>query len=165
MDYLNELAAQSRQSPALKRGSTEETAAIARFKLFFADFSPQKIDILLDQTYATDAWFNDTLKTIRGRDQMRSYLRHSAEAVESCVVEVKEILSNETGDYYIRWLMTIRFKRFKKGQDTQTIGISHLRFNSDGLVCFHQDYWDSTAGIFEHIPVLGWMIGKIKARL
>ena len=165
MDYLNELAAQSRQSPALKRGSTEEAAAIARFKLFFADFSPQKIDVLLDQTYAKDAWFNDTLKTIRGRDQMRSYLKHGAEAVESCVVEVLETLSNETGDYYIRWLMTIRFKRFKKGQDTQTIGISHVRFNNDGLVCFHQDYWDSTAGIFEHIPVLGWMIGKIKARL
>ena len=98
-------------------------------------------------------------------DQMRSYLKHSAEAVESCVVEVKETLSNETGDYYLRWVMTIRFKRFKKGQDTQTIGISHVRFNPDGLVCFHQDYWDSTAGIFEHIPVLGWMIGKIKARL
>ena len=165
MDYLTELAAQSRQSPALKRGSTEEAAAIARFKLFFADFSPQKIDVLLDLTYANDAWFNDTLKTIRGREQMRSYLKHSAEAVESCVVEVKETLSNDTGDYYIRWVMTIRFKRFKKGQDTQTIGISHVRFNSDGLVCFHQDYWDSTAGIFEHIPLLGWMIGKIKARL
>ena len=165
MDYLNELAAQSRQSPALKRGSTDEAAAIARFKLFFADFSPKKIDVLLDQTYAADAWFNDTLKTIRGRDPMRSYLKHSAEAVESCIVEVKETLSNETGDYYLRWVMTIRFKRFKKGQDTQTIGISHVRFNPDGLVCFHQDYWDSTADIFEHIPVLGWMIGKIKARL
>lgn len=165
MDYLTELAAQSRQSPALIRGSAEEAAALARFQLFFADFSPQKIDVLLDKTYAKDAWFNDTLKTIRGRDQMHPYLKHSAEAVESCVVEIKETLSNETGDYYIRWVMTIRFKRFKKGQDTQTIGMSHLRFNSDGLVCFHQDYWDSTAGIFEHIPVLGWMIGKIKARL
>lgn len=165
MDYLTELAVQSQQRPALSRGSADEAAALARFQLFFADFSPKKIDVLLDKTYAQDAWFNDTLKTIRGRDQMRSYLKHSAEAVESCVVDVKETLCNEQGDYFVRWVMTIRFKRFKKGQDTQTIGMSHLRFNGDGLVCFHQDYWDSTAGIFEHIPVLGWMIGKIKARL
>jgi hypothetical protein len=165
MDYLTELAAQTKLGPALKRASSEETAAIARFQKFFADFSPQKIDVLLDQTYASDAWFNDTLKTIRGRDEMRGYLKHGAEAVESCVVEVKETLSNESGDYFIRWVMTIRFKRFKKGIDTQTIGMSHVRFNSAGLVCFHQDYWDATAGIFEHIPVLGWMIGKIKARL
>jgi SnoaL-like domain len=165
MEYLQELATQSRAGAVLKRGSTEETAAIDRFKRFFADFSPQKIAVLLEQTYAKDAWFNDTLKTIRGRAAMADYLRHSAEAVQSCVVEVKETLSNDQGDYYIRWLMTIRFKRFKKGQDTQTIGISHVRFNAEGLVCFHQDYWDSTAGIFEHVPVLGWMIGKIKARL
>ena len=165
MEYLTELAKQQQRAAPFARGSAGESAALARFQRFFADFSPQKIAVLLDQTYSEDAWFNDTLKTIRGRDQMRSYLKHSAEAVESCVVEVKETLSNETGDYYIRWVMTIRFKRFKKGQDTQTIGISHVRFNNEGLVCFHQDYWDSTAGIFEHIPVLGWMIGKIKARL
>jgi hypothetical protein len=165
LDYLTELAAQSKSAPALARGSAEETTALARFQTFFADFSPQKIDVLLDSTYSENAWFNDTLKTIRGREAMRGYLRHSAEAVQSCVVDVKESLCNNTGDYFVRWVMTIRFKRFKKGQDTTTIGMSHLRFNSEGKVCFHQDYWDSTAGIFEHVPVLGWMIGKIKARL
>lgn len=165
MEYLTELAKQQQRGAPFLRGSSEESAALARFQRFFADFSPQKIAVLLDQTYSDDAWFNDTLKTIRGREAMRHYLAESAEAVQSCVVEVKEVLSNDQGDYYIRWLMTIRFKRFKKGQDTQTIGISHVRFNPEGKVCFHQDYWDSTAGIFEHIPLLGWMIRKIKARL
>lgn len=165
MEYLTELAKQQQQPAPFARGSAEETAALARFQRFFADFSPQKIAVLLDQTYSDDAWFNDTLKTIRGREAMRHYLADSAQAVQSCVVEVKEVLSNERGDYFIRWLMTIRFKRFKKGQDTQTIGMSHVRFNAEGKVCFHQDYWDSTAGIFEHIPFVGWMIRKIKARL
>lgn len=165
MEYLTELAKQQQHPAPFARGSAEETAALARFQRFFADFSPQKIAVLLDQTYSDDAWFNDTLKTIRGREAMRHYLADSAQAVQSCVVEVKEVLSNERGDYFIRWLMTIRFKRFKKGQDTQTIGMSHVRFNAEGKVCFHQDYWDSTAGIFEHIPFVGWMIRKIKARL
>lgn len=165
MEYLTELAKQRKQSLAFKVGSPEEKAAIARFQRFFADFSPNKIASLLEQTYSSDVWFNDTLKTIRGTAQLREYLRHSAEAVESCTVEVHETLNNNLGDYYVRWTMSIRFKKFKRGQTTQTIGISHLRFNEQGLVCLHQDYWDSTAGIFEHIPVLGWMIGKIKARL
>ena len=59
----------------------------------------------------------------------------------------------------------IRFKRFKSNQDTQTIGMSHLRFNREGLVQLHQDYWDSTAGLFEHIPLLGAAIGMIKRRV
>jgi hypothetical protein len=165
MEYLKELSNQQKAGAVFAPGSDEEKAALARFAKFFADFSPAKIDVLLDQTYANNVWFNDTLKTIQGIEAMRTYLRHSAEAVEACTVEVKEHLHNDRGDYYVRWMMMIRFKRFKKGQDTKTIGISHLRFDRDGKVCFHQDYWDSTAGIFEHIPVLGWMIGKIKARL
>jgi hypothetical protein len=164
MEYLEQLERLKRNGAATMDAAAE-IAALARFTRFFADFSPNKISVLLDQTYAKDVWFNDTLKTIVGRDALRVYLGHSAEAVQSCVVEVKETLKNAEGDYFVRWVMTIRFKKFKKGQDTQTIGISHLRFDADGLVCFHQDYWDSTAGIFEHIPVLGWAIRKIKARL
>lgn len=165
MEYLTELAKQRKQPLAFKVGSPQETAAIERFQRFFADFSPNKIASLLEQTYSSDVWFNDTLKTIRGTAQLREYLRHSAEAVESCTVEVHETLNNNLGDYYVRWTMSIRFKKFKRGQTTQTIGISHLRFNEQGLVCLHQDYWDSTAGIFEHIPVIGWLIAKVKARV
>jgi hypothetical protein len=165
LNYHEKLAQLHAVSGAAGLSGADEAEALARFARFFADFSPNKIGVLLDQTYAQDAWFNDTLKTIEGREALRTYLRHSAEAVESCTVEVKEHLQNARGDYFVRWVMKIRFKKFKKGQDTETIGMSHLRFNQAGLVCFHQDYWDATAGIFEHIPVLGWMIAKIKARL
>ncbi len=164
MTYLTTLARLQTAGTAPK-DAVAETAAIARFTRFFSDFSPDKIAVLLDETYAKDVWFNDTIKTIEGVDVLRTYLKHSAEAVEACRVEVKETLKNDKGDFFVRWVMTIRFKKFKKGVDTQTIGMSHLRFNQAGLVCFHQDYWDSTAGIFEHIPVLGWAIKKIKARL
>ncbi len=165
MEYQQKLAALHKSPSHLVSGSPDEAQALARFQRFFSDFSPNKIQQLLNDTYSEDVWFNDTLKTVEGREPLRGYLQHGADAVESCVVEIKETLNNNRGDYFVRWVMTIRFKRFKKGQDTQTIGMSHLRFNSAGLVCFHQDYWDSTAGIFEHVPVLGWMIRKIKSRL
>ena len=82
MEYLDVLERCKRELPrAFERGSAEEKAALARFGKFFADFSPNKIEGLLDQTYAPDIWFNDTLKTIQGRDSLRQYLKHSAEAV------------------------------------------------------------------------------------
>jgi len=40
-----------------------------------------------------------------------------------------------------------------------------LRFNADGLVVYHQDYWNATDGIFRHIPILGTMINTIIKRL
>lgn len=166
MEYLNVLERCKRDLPqAFARGSEAEKTALARFSRFFADFSPNKIENLLDQTYAPDIWFNDTLKTVCGRDTLREYLKHSAEAVQSCRVELLDTLSNDQGDYFVRWTMVIRFRRFKPKQDTQTIGVSHLRFNREGLVTLHQDYWDSTAGLFEHIPLLGAGIRAIKRRV
>lgn len=166
MEYLDVLERCRRQLPlAFERGSVAESDALARFARFFSDFSPDKVERLVDQTYAADVWFNDTLKTLHGRDALRSYLKHSAQAVQSCRVEILDTLSNDRGDYYVRWTMVIRFKRFKPGEDTQTIGMSHLRFDRDGLVRLHQDYWDSSAGLFEHIPLLGAAIRAIKRRV
>ena len=51
------------------------------------------------------------------------------------------------------------------GETVRSIGMSHIRFNSAGLVILHQDYWDSGGNLFEHIPVVGWLIRRIKARL
>ena len=166
MEYLTVLARLKRELPvAFARGSKEEAAALANFGRFFSDFSPAKVDKLVDLTYAQDVWFNDTLKTVQGRDTLRGYLRHSAEAVQSCRVEILDTLSNDQGDYFVRWTMVIRFKRFKPKEETQTIGMSHLRLDNGGLVTLHQDYWDSTAGIFEHVPLLGSAIRAIKRRV
>lgn len=146
-------------------GSPEESAAIENFRHFFSSFAPDRIDQLLEKTYAPDVYFNDTLKTLRGLHDLAHYLKESAEAVQECRVEVLDVVRTDQGDHYFRWKMMIRFKRFKKNRDTWTVGMSHLRFNSQGLVVYHQDYWNATDGIFRHIPVLGNMINAVINRL
>jgi len=146
-------------------GSADETAAIANFKTFFSSFAADRIEKLLPATYASDIYFNDTLKTIRGVEDLAHYLKESADAVDACHVEVIEVTRTQHGDHYFRWKMMIRFKRFKKGRDTWTVGMSHLRFNAQGLVVYHQDYWNATDGIFRHIPILGNMINAVIKRL
>lgn len=164
--YTDVLATLRRELPEpFPEGSAAEAAAIARFRQFFSDFSPNKVDALLDPTYAEDIWFNDTLKTVEGRAALKHYLRDSASAVDACKVEIHEVIRSPQADYWFRWSMMIRFKRFKRGVDTHSIGMSHLRFDRDGRVRLHQDYWDSTQGLFQHIPVLSTLIGLIKRRL
>jgi hypothetical protein len=110
-------------------------------------------------------YFNDTLKAVRGIDALRHYLAESAEAVEDCRVQIHESTRTAHGEYLVRWSMMIRFKRFKRGQDTWTVGMSHLRFDGDGRVVYQQDYWNAADGLFQHVPVLGWAIAAIKRRL
>lgn len=53
----------------------------------------------------------------------------------------------------------------KRGQTQSSTGISHLRFERDGHVVMRHDYWDSADGLYEKVPLLGWAIKTIKARL
>lgn len=165
METLDELQARRRDHRPPAEGSEAEAAAIARFLGFFSNFSPDRIAKLLPGTYAEDVYFNDTLKSVRGLGELRHYLAESAAAVEDCRVEVLDVTRTSEGEHLLRWRMLIRFRRFKRGQDTWTVGMSHLRFDAEGRVVYHQDYWNAADGIYRHLPVLGWMIAAIQRRL
>ncbi len=158
-------AARSAHPQAPESGSPAEQQALERFGTFFSSFAPDRIERLLDATYSPDVYFNDTLKTVRGSKALAHYLQESAAAVESCRVNIEDTTRTADGDYLVRWKMMIRFKRFRRGVDTWTVGMSHLRFDSAGRVAYHQDYWNAADGLYEHIPVLGGLIRAIKRRL
>lgn len=166
METLSELERLRALHPAqLTAGSTEEADALARFAAFFESFAGDRIERLLPATYAEDVYFNDTLKAVRGRAALAHYLRDSADAVDDCRVQVLSNTRTAEGEYVVRWRMGIRFKRFRRGVDTATVGMSHLRFNGQGLVVYHQDYWNAADGLYEHIPLLGSLIRLVKRRL
>lgn len=166
METLSELERLRTRHPAtFAVGSAEEVEALARFAAFFQSFASDRIERLLPVTYAEDVYFNDTLKSIRGLPTLAHYLRDSADAVEDCRVQVLSNTRTAEGEYLLRWRMSIRFKRFRRGVETETVGLSHLRFNAHGLVVYHQDYWNAADGLYEHIPLLGSLIRLIKRRL
>ena len=162
-EALEQLRREQAEVPA--PGSPAEQQALARFAEFFSSFSPDRVERLLPQTYAENVYFNDTLKSIRGRKALAHYLAESAAAVDDCRVEIVSSSPVQAGEFFLRWKMMIRFKRFRRGVETWSIGASHLRFDADGRVTYHQDYWNAADGLFQHVPVLGWMIRAIKRRL
>jgi len=144
--------------------SAAQNEAVERFKSFFGDLNEDRVKKNIRSVYAPEAWFNDTLKSIRGVDALEHYLVDTARAVESCKVDVDEVVASPNG-VYVRWRMHIRFKKFRRGETHSSIGVTLLRFDKDGLVAYHQDYWDSGANLFEKIPVIGAGIRAVKRRL
>ena len=166
METLEQLDAIRRRHPApAPAESPAEREALAAFGSFFSSFAPDRVERLLARTYADDVYFNDTLKSLHGIEALGHYLRESAAAVADCRVNILEITRSEHDEHLIRWIMMIRFKRFKRGVDTWTVGMSHLRFNAEGRVVYHQDYWNAAEGLYRHIPLLGGAIAAIQRRL
>ena len=149
---------------SLEPGSEKERLAIERFEGLLGDFKALDFVPRIRHVYAEDVYFNDTLKTIRGVDELETYLADSADAVEVGTVEfLDRAVAN--GNHYFRWEMRLRFKKLRRGVLTRSLGVSHIRFDAEGRVALHQDFWDSASGLFEHVPVVGGLIRTIKKRL
>jgi ketosteroid isomerase-like protein len=155
-----ELASQ----PNVEPGSEIEQQGINRLKSFLGNWSPATIRLETARVYAPNAYLNDTLKTLRGADAIRDYFLETVENAESLTVQFEDVTRAGDGFYYFRWVMDVRMKRIAKGEIIRTPGITLVRFDAQGRVLIHQDYWDSAAGLWEHVPGLGRGIRTIKAR-
>lgn len=146
------------------KGSTEEKAAIARFENFLAHLDEKTAREETEKVYAPNAFLNDTLKSLHGSPAIRDYFIRTAEGLDGMTVVFDDVaVSGE--NYYFRWTMDTRMKHLAKGQTIRTIGVTLVRFDQEGRVVLHQDFWDSAQGVWDHVPVLGSVIRWIQSRL
>jgi SnoaL-like domain len=159
------ILAEKTSEPTVVPGSETERAAIDRLKRFLGEWGVESLRTSTLQVYAPDAWLNDTLKTVRGATNIQSYFLSTAQNTESLTVQFDDVTRSGDGLYYFRWVMDNRLKSVAKGETLRTLGITVIRFDAQGRVLIHQDYWDSAAGLFDHIPLVGYGVRAVKARL
>jgi hypothetical protein len=155
-NYYKELAATDPAKSALvKPGSAEEKAGIENFKAYYKVFAEDIIRRDTKTLYAKEAFFKDGYKELKGVEAIETYFIATTKAVVSCTFDITEVIIHE-GNYYFRWVMKLTIKR-DKDNPIEQVGMSHVRFASDGKVIFHTDYWD-TSVVFERAPVIGSII-------
>lgn len=162
-NYIQVLASTDPQRiETLRHGSEEEKKAIERFKEFYKIFSADIIRKSINDVYATNAYFRDGFREVQGVENLEKYFLSSTETFHECTFDIQDVASHE-GNYYYRWVMNLVLKRNKEDK-LQAVGMSHVRYDKNGKILFHQDYWD-TGVIFEKIPVLGPVITWIRNRI
>ncbi len=113
--------------------------------------------------YAEELYFNDTLGTARTIEELLRHLEGVADNSVSLEVTVQDVVTSKAGTY-LRWHMVSRFSVLGSPKESRTIGISLLRFGDGGRIVFQQDYWDSTEGFYQHVPILGSVLRAIGRR-
>lgn len=144
--------------------TARDRAAIANFILAMSDLKHPDARIRLENAYAETLYFNDTVHTFRTRDDVIAYMLKTADGVESIIVDIDDVAVKDN-DYYLRWVMTMRFTVSGKTVDSKSIGMTHVRTDESGRVVIHQDYWDGVEGLYQHIPIVGYFIGKVQTRM
>lgn len=161
-DHAAPVLAVESEVPGVVLDAKGEKDAIARFNAYFADITEQSIRSQIDAFYAPDVRFNDTLKSLRGREAVKEYflkIPQHAEFVRSRVLDHSRSGSN----YYVRWILDVRYKGSK--ETVRTMGMTLLKYDDSGRVVLHQDFWDPAAGFYEHLPALGGAVRWIKSKI
>ena len=146
-------------------GSPADPATLKRFGEFLSGIGdPAFVRTNTSKVYAADAYLNDTLVTHRGAVEIEAYFAKTSDTMKSYHTTIDDVF-NSGSDYYFRWTMIFAAPALSSGEPIHSVGISQVRFNPEGKVTFHQDFWDSGKNLFGHAPVAGGVISFIRNRL
>ncbi len=123
---------------------------------FFNGMTPAKLEQLGD-IYGPGVEFRDSIQSARGLTQLRDALAERFKKAPGISFHVLDAHGDDhTG--FLLWSM----KFPNRGNPKLTHGMSHFRFAPDGRVCEQIDQWDASLLFPNELPVLGWLIKKIK---
>ncbi len=142
-------------------GSEVEAQALARVQQLFGAYTAENLAKNVRNVYADQLYFRDAFKQFTSAAEIEHYMLEGVKNLRSCSFEFEPPVSRGP-DHFLRWTMVVNLKRDKPEVVERSLGMSHLRFNAEGKVIFHQDYWDPTDVVYTRIPVANWLIGKVK---
>jgi hypothetical protein len=149
----------------LPSGGPGEKAALERFKEFLQHIGDVKyVRENALKVYAADAYLDDTLVVHHGAAEIEAYFVKTSETVTSYQLTIDDV-ANSNNDYYVRWTMIFSAPALSGGKPVHSIGVSQVRFNREGKVEFHQDFWDSGKNFYAHLPVVGGAVGYVRKQL
>ncbi len=135
--------------------------AVAGVEAFFRDASPESVRAKARALYAEDAYLNDTLAAIEGVDAIEAYFVDAVSGDRALQVTFLSTAVEDV-DVYVRWRMAMTVPSLNRGEPIVSHGVTQFRFDADHRVLLHKDFWDSGSGFYEHIPVLGRIIRRLR---
>lgn len=134
--------------------------AVDRFQSLFSRLAPDS-PMHLEAVYDEGIVFRDPFRLIHGRAALDRYFKALNHNLIECRFEYHEV--HRFGDTAVlRWTMRLSLRRGPEAPITVG-GTSWLRYND--LVTSHHDYFDGGALVYEHVPVLGWFVRRVKASM
>ena len=119
----------------------------------------------LEQYVSEDIHFRDPFNDCVGLEQFQAVLSDMFIHLESFRFHITDcIFSEEKRIGYLQWSMAVKSKHLRN-KTLDINGVSQLTFNSEGKVSAHFDYWDAASGLYEKIPIINFILKKIRKRI
>ena len=131
---------------------------IDRFCESFGNFDPTR-PFLVAEVYGEDAVFEDPAHRVEGRKALAAYFARLDRNLRSAQFTFHEVLRGDAVAS-LSWTMELQLKVGPK-KPIVVVGASWLR-HDDRFVVHQRDHFDLGALVYEHVPVLGWVVRAIR---
>ena len=117
----------------------------------------------LESLYTSDIHFEDPSHAVQGKRSLMRYLHKQFSNLSKCSFKFHSSIASET-DIFLTWTMFLNHQKLRGGDTIRVEGSSYLR-TRNGKIYYHRDYFDMGAMLYEHLPLLGRIIQRLKQRL
>ena len=125
---------------------------LARLVAFYEHLSIESL-AQLGAVYAPDAHFKDPFNEVQGHAAIVLIFEHMFVQVDAPRFVVLESMG-QGQQAFLTWEFRFRMKRLVSGEQCIR-GATHVRFDTQGRVVLHRDYWDVAEELYEKLPLLG----------
>jgi steroid Delta-isomerase len=130
---------------------------------FYQQFTPRDV-ARLGEFYSDDAWFKDPFNEVRGLPAIQLIFIHMFRQVEMPRFVITEHVVAQNGAM-LAWEFHYLLRVLGRNRRQVVRGVSHLKFDSDGKVAYHRDYWDAAEELYMKLPLVGGLMRWLRARL
>jgi steroid delta-isomerase len=114
--------------------------------------------------YSANAYFKDPFNEVRGVAAIQRIFTHMFSQVAEPRFVVTEKVA-DAGGVMLIWEFYYRVRLWGKGEAQVMRGVSHLKFDPDGKVNYHRDYWDTAEELYMKLPALGTLMRGLRRML
>lgn len=139
------------------------SAKIEQFLESMNSIQHENAEYVLANIYTEDIVFTDPIKSIEGLENLTKYFKDLYQSVTSCHFALTSYLQ-DSNRYSLEWVMHLQHKKISNNQEIELNGASFIEFKND-KICYHRDYFDLGALVYEQVPILGSVIRKIRSAL
>lgn len=130
---------------------------------FYQGLTPSNVS-RFTEFYSDDAYFKDPFNEVRGVAAIQRIFTHMFTQVQAPRFVVTERVVDPNGAM-LAWEFHYRMRWWRPGQAQVMRGVSHLKFDAQGKLSHHRDYWDAAEELYMKLPALGGLMRCLQRRL
>jgi hypothetical protein len=129
---------------------------------FFETLTPASL-ARLPEHVTPDVHFRDPFNDVVGEPAVRRIFdKMFLDVRDPCFQILSSACEGDAG--FLSWRFTGHVRAFGR-EPLQLLGVSEVRLAPDGRVRDHIDHWDAATQVYARVPVLGWVLRRLAARM